>query len=81
MYMYQDFNQKFKIHTFFIEEIRYLHVVRVRIMVFNATFNNISGTFCISWWSVLLGVEIYCSIPEKTTDLPHVTDKLYHIVL
>jgi len=37
-------------------------------MVFSATFNNIS---VISWWSVLL-VEY----PEKTTDLPQVTDKL-----
>ena len=34
-------------------------------MVFNATFNNISG---MSWWSVLL--------VEEATDLPQVTDKL-----
>ena len=39
-------------------------------MVFNATFNNIS---VISWRSVLL--------VEKTTKLPQVTDKLYHIML
>ena len=39
-------------------------------MVFNATFNNIS---VISWRSVLLA--------ENTTDLPQVTDKLYHIML
>jgi len=39
-------------------------------MVFNATFNNIS---VILWRSVLL--------TEKTTDLPQVTDKLYHIML
>jgi hypothetical protein len=38
--------------------------------VFNATFNNISA---ISWRSVLL--------VEETTDLPQVTDKLYHIML
>jgi hypothetical protein len=38
-------------------------------MVFNATSNNIS---VISWWSVLL--------MERTTNLPQVTDKLYHIM-
>jgi hypothetical protein len=43
-------------------------------MVFNATFNNISA---ISWWSVLLVEET--EYPEKTTDLPQVIDKLYHI--
>ena len=42
----------------------------VRIMVFNATFNNISG---ISWRSVLF--------VEETTDLSQVTDKLYHMML
>jgi hypothetical protein len=40
------------------------------VVVFNATFNNIS---VISWQSVLL--------VEETTDLPQVTDKLYHIML
>jgi hypothetical protein len=39
-------------------------------MVFNTIFNNIS---VISWQSVLL--------VEETTDLPQVTDKLYHIEL
>ena len=39
-------------------------------MVFNATLNNIS---VISWWSVLLVEET--EYPEKTTDLPQVTDK------
>ena len=43
---------------------------RVRVMMFNATFNNIS---VISWRSVLLVEEI--GGPEK------VTDKLYHIML
>jgi len=38
-------------------------------MMFNDTFNNIS---VILWQSVLL--------VEKTTDLPEVTDKLYHIM-
>ena len=45
-------------------------------MVFNATFNNISA---ISWWSVLLVEET--EVPEKTTDLSQVTDKLYHVML
>ena len=44
-------------------------LVRVRVMVLNATFNNISS---ISLRSVLL--------MAKTTDLPQVTDKLYHIM-
>ena len=45
-------------------------------MVFNATFNNISA---ISWLSVLLVNET--RVPGETTDLPQVTDKLYHIML
>ena len=44
--------------------------VFVCLMVFNATFNNISF---ISWRSVLL--------MEETNDLLQVTDKLYHIML
>jgi hypothetical protein len=48
----------------------------VMIMVFNATFNNIS---VISWQSVLLVEETEC--PGKTIDLSQVTDKLYHIML
>jgi len=40
-------------------------------MVFNTTFNNIS---VISWRSVLLVEET--GVPEKTTELPQVTDKL-----
>ena len=47
--------------------------VRVRVMVFNATFNNIS---VISWRSVLLWRK-----PEIPIDLPQVTDKLYKILL
>jgi len=37
-----------------------LKVVRVRIMVFNATFNDIS---VISWWSVLLVEET--GVPDE----------------
>ena len=42
----------------------------VKIMVFNATLNNIS---VISWRSILLVGE--------TADLPQVTDKMYCIML
>jgi hypothetical protein len=45
-------------------------------MVLNATFNNIS---VISWQSVLLMEET--GVPGKTTDLPQVTDNLYHKML
>jgi hypothetical protein len=45
-------------------------------MVFDTTFNNIS---VISWQSVLLMEET--EYLEKTSDLPQVTDKLYHIML
>ena len=47
-----------------------------RVVVFNASFSNISD---ISWWSVLLveGMEY----PEKIIDLSQVTDKLYHMIL
>ena len=45
-------------------------------MVFNATLNNIS---LISLWSVLFLEET--EDPGKATDLPRITDKLYHIML
>jgi hypothetical protein len=49
-----------------------ISLTTVRVIVFNATFNNIS---VISWW---LRKSKY---PEKTTNLPQVTDKLLHILL
>jgi hypothetical protein len=45
-------------------------------MVFNATLNTIS---VILWQAVLLVIKL--EYPERTTDLPQVTDKLYHIKL
>jgi hypothetical protein len=56
------------------ESTKYLLLLQeVSVMVFNATFNNIS---IISWRSVLLVEET--DYTEKTTDLSQVTDKHYH---
>ena len=51
-------------------------LLRVWVMVFIGTFNNIS---VISWRSVLLVDET--KEPGENHNLPQVTDKLYHIML
>ena len=48
----------------------------MKMVVEVVVFNSLS---VISWWSVLLVEET--EYQEKTTDLPQVTDKLYHIKL
>ena len=58
--------------------IRVCMRIRIRVVVFNATFDNISVT-TISWRSVLLVGET--GAPGKNHGLPQVTDKLYHIML
>jgi hypothetical protein len=47
----------------------------LRVRGFNVTFNNIS---VISWRLVLLVEKT--GVPRKTTYLPPVPDKLYHIM-
>ena len=53
-----------------------LRGVRVRVMVLNATFNNIS---VISWRSGLLMEKTV--VPGENPRLSQVTIKLYHIML
>ena len=52
--------------------------LRDRLMVLNATFNNIWVIYQ-SWRSILL-VEETRVLGKKNTDLSQVTDKLYHTV-
>jgi hypothetical protein len=53
-----------------------IKIAGVRVLMLNATFNNIS---VISWQSVLLVKET--GVPGENHQLPQVTDKLYHIML
>jgi len=55
------------------------HLEWVMVMVFNATFTNISIILLLS---VLLVEESAVNVPEENTDLPQVTDKLksYNVV-
>jgi hypothetical protein len=50
-------------------------ISKVRVMVFNTTFNNI---LVISWQSILLVKKP--EYPKKNTKLPQDTDKLHHIM-
>ena len=43
------------------------------------TLNPLNNTSVISWWSVLLVEKT--RLPNETTDLSLVTNKLYHITL
>ena len=70
--------QNFESEIVILEPLQYLlgtHAELVgRFMVFKATFNNFS---VILWLSVLLLEE--SGVPEKTTNLLQVTNKLYYI--
>ena len=75
-------NQKLKFVSSYLKDIRsrinmfncysiQCIALRVIVMLFNATFSNMS---VISWWSALLMQET--RIPRKSTDRSQVTDKL-----
>ena len=49
-------------------------------MVFNATFNNVSGIYIVVVSFIGGGNQSTCR-KVKTTDLSQVTDILYHIML
>jgi hypothetical protein len=56
-----------------LQSVHMLKLHMIRVMMFNATFNNIS---IMSWQSLLL-VEAY----SETTDLPQVTDNRSHDIM
>jgi hypothetical protein len=66
----------FQCHTYDLFPIRCINLIRIRVMVSNNTFNNIS---VISWRSVLLVEET--GGHGENHDLLQVTDKLYHLML
>ena len=59
------------------EQFTFLMKLWSGLMVFNATFNNIS---VISWQSVLLVEEIRVAGENNRPVLSQVNDKLYHIM-
>jgi len=58
----------------FIDIVKHLRS-NIWVRVFNTTLSNIS---VMSWWSVLLVEEK--EYPNRTTNLPQVIDKLYHVM-
>jgi hypothetical protein len=70
-------NEKFWIYKTVMKTNTHVYemfLLYTRVLVFNATFNNISD---ISWRSVLLVEET--GVPRE--NLPQVIDTLYHIML